>query len=132
MLPGFFAQRVAPFYRTLTTTTDCQTSLLVESDGYVLGELREAYPRVQRHRCQRPQKRLCRRRAAVGVGLITCGEEELVRQVHTLFGRSAQVLYELQVQEEKECGRKCGESKKGEQSEEKRSHEHGQVDKWMV
>ena len=31
-----------------------------------------------------------------------CGEEELVRQVHTLFGLSAQqvVVYELQVQEE--------------------------------
>ena len=90
----------------------------MESDGYVLGELREAYPRVQRHRSRRPQKRLCRRRAAaspgapcrarlrllevVGVGLITCGEEELVRQVHTLFGRNAQVVYELQVQEEME------------------------------
>ena len=31
-----------------------------------------------------------------------CGEEELVRQVHTLFGRNAQVVYELQVQEEME------------------------------
>ena len=31
----------------------------------------------------------------------TCGEEELVRQVHTLFVRSAQqvVVYELQVRE---------------------------------
>ena len=32
----------------------------------------------------------------------SCGEEELVSGVHTLFGRSAQVLYELQVLEEKE------------------------------
>ena len=32
--------------------------------------------------------------------LATCGEEELVRQVHTLFGRSVQNVYELQVQEE--------------------------------
>ena len=33
-----------------------------------------------------------------------CGEEELVRQVHTLFVRSEQqvVVYELQVQEEVE------------------------------
>ena len=78
MLPGYFAQQVAPLYlqrvvpfcRTLTTTTDWQTSLLVEIDGYVLGELREAYPRVQRHRG--PQKRLCRRRAAASPGA-PCG-----------------------------------------------------------
>ena len=58
-----------------------------------------------------------------------CGEEELVRQVHTLFGRSAQVLYELQVQEKVEGVRQeVRESKKGEQGEEKRSHEHGHVD----
>ena len=33
-----------------------------------------------------------------------CGEEELVRQIHTLFVRSAQqvVVYELQVREEVE------------------------------
>ena len=36
----------------------------------------------------------------VGVGLITCAEVGLVRQVHTLFVRSAQqVVHELQVQE---------------------------------
>ena len=39
----------------------------------------------------------------VGVGLITCAEVELVRQVHTLFVRSAQqVVYELHVREEVE------------------------------
>ena len=40
----------------------------------------------------------------MGLGLITCGEEELVRQVHTLFVRSAQqvVVYELRVREEVE------------------------------
>ena len=32
----------------------------------------------------------------MGVGLITCGEGELVSRVHTLVGRSAQVVYELQ------------------------------------
>ena len=54
---------------------------------------------------------------AVGVGLITCGEVELVRQVHTLFVRSAQqVVYELQVQEEVEGVRQdVREVKKGEQ-----------------
>ena len=44
-----FLQQVAPFFRTQTTTTDRQTSLLVESDGHVLGELHAAYPRVRRH-----------------------------------------------------------------------------------
>ena len=63
-----------------------------------------AYPRVQRHRNRGPQKRLCWRRAAaspgaarsrvdcglvevMGPGLITCGEEEVVRGVHTLIAR---------------------------------------------
>ena len=41
----------------------------------------------------------------VGVGLTTCGEEELVSRVHTLVGRSAQVVNELQVLEEEEKGR---------------------------
>ena len=30
----------------------------------------------------------------VGVGLITCVEVGLVKRVHTLFGRNAQVVYE--------------------------------------
>ena len=61
----------------------------------------------------------------VGVGLITCGEEELVRQVHTLFVRSAQVVCELQVQEQREGVRQeVMEIGRGEQSDEKRSHEH--------
>ena len=54
----FALQRISPLARTRTTTTDRQTSLLVESDGYVLGELREAYPRVQRHRARRPRETL--------------------------------------------------------------------------
>ena len=41
-----YLQRVAPFFRTLTTTTDWQTS----------------------HRSRGPQKRLCRRRAAASPG----------------------------------------------------------------
>ena len=45
----------------------------------------------------------------VGVGLITCGEGELVGGVHTLFGRNAQqVVYELQVEEEVEGVRQGG------------------------
>ena len=56
-----------------------------------------------------------------------CGEEELVRQVHALFGRNAQVLYELQVQEEMEGVRQEVREEEEEQGEEKRSHEHEHV-----
>ena len=51
----------------------------------------------------------------VGVGLITCAEAGLVRQVHTIFVRSAQqVVHELQVQEEVEGVRQeVREAKKG-------------------
>ena len=38
----------------------------------------------------------------VGVGLITCVGVGLVKRVHTLFGRNAQVVYELQVGEKVE------------------------------
>ena len=67
----------------------------------------------------------------VGVGLITCGEEELVRKVHTLFVRSAQqVVHELPVQEEVEGVRQEVREVKGESKvEESRSlHEH----MWMT
>ena len=60
-----------------------------------------------------------------------CGEEELVRQVHTLFVRSAQqvVVYELQVQEEVEGVRQEVREVEGEsKGEKRRSHEHGHVD----
>ena len=62
----------------------------------------------------------------------SCGEEELVRQVHTLFVRSAQqvqVVCELQVQEEWEGVRQeVQEMERESKGEEKRSHEHGHVD----
>ena len=123
MLPGHFAQQVAPlcpqqvapFCRTLTTT-DSQTSLLVESDGCVFDELHDAsrtassYSAVhwktfvgeERQRVQELRVGFDRGLLeVVGVGLITCGEAELIRQVHTLFVRSAQqVVFELQMREE--------------------------------
>ena len=67
----------------------------------------------------------------VGVGLIACAEVGLVRQVHTLFVRSAQqVVQELQVQEEVEGVRQEVREVKGESKvEESRSrHEH----MWMT
>ena len=66
MHPDYLAQQVAPlslpqvapFFRTQRTTTDRQTSLLVESGGHVLGELHAAYPRVRLHRTRRPRETL--------------------------------------------------------------------------
>ena len=46
----FFPQRVSPFSRTRTTTTDRQTSLLAESDRLVLGMHREEHLTRVRHR----------------------------------------------------------------------------------
>ena len=42
----------------------------------------------------------------VGLGLITCGEGELVGEVNTFVGGVVQVYHRLQVQEEEEKGRK--------------------------
>ena len=66
----------------------------------------------------------------VGVGLITCGEVELVRQVHTLFVRSAQqvVVFELQVREEVEGVRQEVREVKGESKVEERRSLHEHVD----
>ena len=65
----------------------------------------------------------------MGLGLITCGEEELVRQVHTLFGRSVQVHHEIQELEEEDKGREeVQEIERESQVEEKRSDDHAHVD----
>ena len=55
-------QQVAPLFRT-QTTTDRQTSLLVESDGHVIGELHAANSRVRCHRTRRPREILAWRTA---------------------------------------------------------------------
>ena len=57
-----------------------------------------------------------------------CGEEELVGQVHTLVGRSAQVLYKLQVQEEVERVRQ---EVREVERESKRRNTHMYMDMWM-
>ena len=42
----------------------------------------------------------------MGLGLINCGEGELVSRVHTLVGGVVQVYHRLQAVEEEEKGRK--------------------------
>ena len=61
----------------------------------------------------------------VGLGLITCGEGELVSRVHTLVWRSVQVYHELQVLEEEDKVREeVQEIERESQGEEKRSDDH--------
>ena len=62
---------------------------------------------------------------------VKCGEEELVRQVHTLFVRSAQqvVVYELQVQEEVEGVRQEVREVEGESKA--RRNAHMNMHMWM-
>ena len=65
------------------------------------------------------------------VALKFCGEEELVRQVHTLFVRTAQqvVVYELQVQEEVEGVRQEVREVEGESKA--RMDAHMNMNMWM-
>ena len=61
----------------------------------------------------------------VGLGLITCGEGELVGGVHTLVWRSVQVYHELQELEEEDEGREeVQEIERESQVDEKRSDDH--------
>ena len=61
-----------------------------------------------------------------------CGEKELVRQVHTLFVRSAQqvVVFELQVQEEVEGVRQV--VREMERESKARRNAPMNMDMWMV
>ena len=78
--------------------------------------------------CPLHNPHMCDAFSSPSLDSILCGEEELVRQVHTLFGRNAQVVYELQVQKEMEGVRQEVREVKGESKvEERRSHEHEHV-----
>ena len=57
----------------------------------------------------------------------SCGKGELVNRVHTLVGRSAQVVCELQVLEEEKVREDVQEIEKENQGEEKRSDDHDHV-----
>ena len=59
----------------------------------------------------------------MGLGLITCVDEELVSRVHTLLGGVAQVYHRLHVGEEEEKGRKVEQ----EVERENQGEENGQM-----
>ena len=102
----FFQQRVspqqpvAPFFRTRTTSTDKQTSLLAGSDRHVLGVRYEASPRARRHRNPHEEpligelllgQGLCEGldtslHEVVVLGLLTCVGVGFVRRPHLLVG----------------------------------------------
>ena len=103
----------------------------LECSVIVVGVRRRDFVGEERRRVQELHVGLdCGLVEVVGVGLITCGEEELVRQVHTLFGRSAQVVYELQVQEEVEGVQQ--EVRKVKRESKARRNAHMNMDMWMV
>ena len=62
----------------------------------------------------------------------SCGEEEVVTQIHTLFVRSAQqvAVYALQVQEEREGVRQEVRDVEGESKAKRNAHMN--MDMWMV
>ena len=60
----------------------------------------------ERRRVQELHVRLdCGLVEVMGLGLITCGEEEVVRSVHTFVAGVVQVYHRLHVVEEEEDGR---------------------------
>ena len=58
----------------------------------------------------------------MGLGLITCGEEEVVRGVHTLIAGVVQVYHRLHVGEEEEKGRKVEQEVERESQSEETAH----------
>ena len=65
----------------------------------------------------------------MGLGFITCGEEEVVRGVHTLIAGAVQVYHRLHVVEEEEKERKVEqEVEREDQGEEDRTHMDGHGD----
>ena len=110
----FFQQRVSPFFRTRTTTTDQQTSLLAGSERHVLGVRYKVSPRARRHRnhiLEEPLlgelllgQGLCEGldislHEVVVFGLITC--VGVVRRPHLLVGgvHSVAILVEVEGQQ---------------------------------
>ena len=58
----------------------------------------------------------------MGLGLITCGEGELVSRVHTLVAGVVQVYHRLHVVEEEEKGRKVKQKVERENQGEETAH----------
>ena len=77
----------------------------------------------ERRRVQELYVRLdCGLVEVMGLGLTTCGEEEVVRGVRTLIAGVVQVYHRLHVVEEEEKGRKVGQEVEREDQGEETAH----------
>ena len=122
----FSPQRVSPFVRTRTTTTDRQTSVLAGGDRHVLGVRYEASPRGL-HILEEPLlgelwlgQGLCKGldislHDVIVLGLITCVEVGLVMRLHLFFGGVRSVTTALKVVEEVQEGLQEIEDERGEE-----------------
>ena len=92
------------------------TKHTLECSVIVLGVLGKPFVGEERRRVQELCTGLDRSLLeVVGVGLITCVEVSLVNGGHTVFGRNAQVVYELQVGDEVEGVRQAVREVEGEE-----------------
>ena len=112
MLLSFCAHRVAPiylqqvalFYGTLTTTMYLMEHVF-ECSVIVVWVRRRDFVGEERRRVQELHVGLgCGLVEVVGLGLITCGQEEVVGGVRTLVAGVVQVYHRLHVVEEEEKG----------------------------
>ena len=108
----------------------CLVEHILECSVIVVGVRRRDFAGEERRRVQELHVGLdCGLVEVAGLGLITCGEGELVGGVHTLVWRSVQVYHELQELEEEDKGREeVQEIERESQGEEKRSDDHDHVD----
>ena len=99
------------------------TEHVFECSVIIVGVRRRDFVGEERRRVQELHVGLdCGLVEVMGLGLITCGEEEVVRGVHTLVAGVVQVYHRLQVLEEEEKGRKVEQEVERENQGEETAH----------
>ena len=100
-----------------------------ECSVIVVGLRSRGFVREERRRVQELHVGLdCGLVEVMGLGLITCGEEEVVRGVHTLIAGVVQVYHRHHVVEEEEKGWKVGQEVEREDQGEETAHVDDHVD----
>ena len=101
----------------------CLVEHVFECSVIVVGVRRRDFVGEERRRVQELHVRLdCSLVEVMGLGLITCGEGELVSRVHTLVAGVVQVYHRLHVVEEEEKGRKVEQEVEREDQDEETAH----------
>ena len=101
----------------------CLVEHVFECSVIVVGVRRRDFVGEERRRVQELHVGLdCGLVEVMGLGLITCGEEEVVRGVHTLIAGVVQVYHRLHVVEEEEKGRKVEQEVEREDQGEETAH----------